>query len=237
VSAEGFPPALRLGGREVPLRVERHPRARRMCLRICPASGTIRLTLPRQASSSAAEAFLATHHDWMLRSIERSMAAPRPFVVGADIPFAGEVLRIVEGHGRAIARDGELLRVPGPDWRVNARVALWLRREAQALLEAETRALAATLGRPVARVAVSDPRSRWGSCSTSGTISFSWRLILAPPFVRRAVVAHEVAHLAEPHHGPAFWRLAQALLGAPHTPARQWLRAHGPALHRWGQTG
>ncbi|MFN3591934.1 MAG: M48 family metallopeptidase, partial [Thermaurantiacus sp.] len=114
---------------------------------------------------------------------------------------------------------------------------LWLKREAQRLLEAETRTLAARLGREVVRVTVRDPRSRWGSCSSAGAISYSWRLILAPEFVRRAVVAHEVAHLAEPNHGPGFWKLAEALLGDPQDDARAWLRAHGRGLHAWGREG
>jgi predicted metal-dependent hydrolase len=208
-----------------------------MLLRVCHLSQEIRLTLPRRAGASEALGFLAAQHGWMLRSMERNMAPPRPFAWGAGVPVAGETLHIVEGHGRAIVRDGGLLRVPGPEWRVNARVALWLRREAGRLLDAESRALADRLGRPLASVSVRDPRSRWGSCSSAGSITYSWRLILAPEFVRRAVVAHEVAHLAEPHHGPSFWRLAEELLGASHTPARQWLRANAASLHAWGRAG
>lgn len=207
-----------------------------MRLWLCPISGEVRLTLPRQASARDAMRFLDAHRA-MLERLALGLAEPRPFRIGDEIPVAGEVLRIASGAGRAPARHGALLRVPGPEGRVNARVALWLRHEAQHLLEAETRALAATIGRTVTRVAVRDPRSRWGSCSSAGAISYSFRLILAPAFVRRAVVAHEVAHLAEPHHGPAFWRLAERLLGGSHAPARRWLRAHGAALHAWGREG
>ena len=83
------------------------------------------------------------------------------------------------------------------------------------------------------RVTVRDTRSRWGSCSASGQLSFSWRLILAPEWILDYVVAHEVAHLAEMNHGPAFWRLVETLIGDP-KPARSWLKRHGPGLHRYG---
>lgn len=237
MTAGGLPAFLDLGGRVVPLRIRRDSRARRMLLRVCGLSGEVRLTLPRRASAGEASRFLAAQQGWMLRSMERSIVAPRPFRRGAEMPVGGEMLRIAEGVGRTVVREEALLRVPGPDWRVNARVTIWLKGEAQRVLEAETRALATRIGRRVARISVRDPRSRWGSASSAGHISYSWRLILAPAFVRRAVVAHEVAHLAEPHHGPAFWRLAEDLLGGSHAPARAWLRAQGASLHAWGREG
>ncbi len=230
-----LPGALHLGGRWVPLRVVRHPRARRMLLRVCAQSGEIRLTLPRHAGSREGLAFLEAQGSWLEATLARLVPEPQPFRPGSTLSVADERLTVAAGAGRAVLRQGAVLHVPGPEWRVNARVAAWLRHEAQRLLEAETRALAARLGRPVAAVAVRDPRTRWGSCSAAGRIAYSWRLILAPGFVRRTVVAHEVAHLAEPHHGPAFWRLAEDLLGESHAPARQWLRGHGPALHALGR--
>ena len=88
------------------------------------------------------------------------------------------------------------------------------------------------LGKPHGRIAVRDTRSRWGSCSSKGTLSFSWRLVLAPPFVLDYLVAHEVAHLAHMNHSAAFWALARRL--APRMPeAELWLKVHGPVLHRY----
>ncbi len=84
-------------------------------------------------------------------------------------------------------------------------------------------------------VGVGDPATRWGSCATTGAIRYSWRLILAPPAVRQSVVAHEVAHLVHPNHGPAFWALAAELTAGDLTAARAWLKAHGAALHWIGR--
>ena len=107
----------------------------------------------------------------------------------------------------------------------------WYRREARALLEERSRALARTLDAHLAEITVRDPRSRWGSCSRRGRISYSWRLLLAPESVLDYVVAHEVCHLRRPDHSPAFWELVhQVCPGAD--AARGWLREHGPELHR-----
>jgi predicted metal-dependent hydrolase len=103
------------------------------------------------------------------------------------------------------------------------------------LLEVETREFAELAGVSVPRVGVGDPLSRWGSCSASGTIRYSWRLILAPDWVRRATVAHEVAHRVHLNHGRAFHALVAKLLGTDPGPARQWLRRNGGSLHRFGR--
>ncbi|MGL6044320.1 MAG: M48 family metallopeptidase, partial [Sandaracinobacteroides sp.] len=110
----------------------------------------------------------------------------------------------------------------------------WLAAEALRLLEPETRAVALSLPKPVQKVRVGDFRSRWGSCAADGRIAYNWRLVLAPGHVRRAVVAHEVAHLAVPNHSADFWNLAAQLLGESHAPSRAWLRTNGPMLHSFG---
>jgi hypothetical protein len=114
-------------------------------------------------------------------------------------------------------------------------VLRWLQAEARVLLAAETHEFALPAGVAAVRVGVGDPVSRWGSCSSSGTIRYSWRLILAPDFVRRATVAHEVAHLVHLNHGPDFHLLVARVLGEDPRPARAWLRRHGAALHMIGR--
>jgi predicted metal-dependent hydrolase len=84
-------------------------------------------------------------------------------------------------------------------------------------------------------VGVGDTLSRWGSCSSSGAIRYSWRLILAPPEVRRATAAHEVAHRVHMNHSPAFHGLVAELFGADPKPQRDWLRREGAGLHRLGR--
>ena len=109
----------------------------------------------------------------------------------------------------------------------------FLKREAKRDLEAASRRAAAALGVTVKRVSVRDQSSRWGSCSTTGVLSYSWRLILAPPFVLDYLAAHEVAHLVEMNHSRAFWRVVERI--CPDVArAKAWLDAHGAELHRYG---
>jgi predicted metal-dependent hydrolase len=227
-------PPLAVAGLPVILAV--NPRARRISLRLCAASRTLRLTLPPRASRARALAFVAEQEAWVRTAASRLPPAI-PFVPGLALPVDGRTLTLGLGSGRRPLRVEDRLHVPGAPHLYAARVRRWLASEALSLLESETRALAATIGRPVQAVTVGDFRSRWGRCATNGRIAYSWRLILAPAYVRHAVVAHEVAHLAEPNHGLGFWTLAEHLLGTPHGPARAWLRTHGPALHGYGVEG
>jgi predicted metal-dependent hydrolase len=156
---------------------------------------------------------------------------------GATIEIGGAPLLLAhDPASRSVRRVGDLLNVGGAAEMFEARVLRWLRAEALRVLEAETRALAAQADVMVARVSVADTRSRWGSCSASGDIRYSWRLILAPEFVRRATVAHEVAHRVHMNHGAAFKALEQALLGESPAAARAWLRRHGASLHGYGRS-
>lgn len=109
----------------------------------------------------------------------------------------------------------------------------WLRTEAKADLSARLIHHAANLGVRPKRITVRDQSTRWGSCSTTGTISFSWRLIFAPSYVLDYVVAHEVAHLREMNHGPRFWRLVRETMPDMQK-ARMWLKQKGAELHRFG---
>jgi predicted metal-dependent hydrolase len=211
------------------------PRARRMRLRVDRRSGEVLLTVPKRASRRKALEWAATHSAW----VEAQLAGIAPLLAlgpGALIPVMGETRRIdwAEGHKRVPSLDGNRILVGGPVDGVEKRVLRWLRGEAASLLSAESAEFAAKAGLKIRRVGVGDPRSRWGSCSSSGAIRYSWRLILAPSFVRRATVAHEVAHLAHLNHGPDFHALAARLLGADPKPARLWLRANGASLHRIG---
>jgi predicted metal-dependent hydrolase len=113
------------------------------------------------------------------------------------------------------------------------RVRDYLKREARRELETASRAAARALGVNIRRVSVRDQSSRWGSCSTTGVLSYSWRLILAPPFVLEYLAAHEVAHLVEMNHSRRFWRLVERIC-PDMTRAKAWLDAHGAGLHRYG---
>jgi predicted metal-dependent hydrolase len=218
------------------LDVVRHPRARRTKLAFDPLTGRARLTLPPRASLARALAWMREQGDWIDRQ-RATLPEPRPFVPGATIPVAGEALTIdwVADAPRAVRREGDRLVLGGPAETVPRRIAAWLRATALAHLEADTAHYAALAGVKVATVQVGDPRGRWGSCAHDGAIRYSWRLVLAPPEVRRATAAHEVAHRVHMNHAPAFHALVATLYGADPTPARRWLRANGAQLHWYGR--
>ena len=132
---------------------------------------------------------------------------------------------------------GNRIEIGGPAEFVPRRLLRFLHAEAHRILDHETRNLASCHNITVARVGVGDTRSRWGSCSASGDIRYSWRLILAPEFVRAATVAHEVAHRVHMDHSPAFHAVERSFYGGDPRPARQWLRDHGASLHRFGAAG
>lgn len=216
--------------------VVRHPTARRMRLSVDPASGRVRLTLPRRASLVRGLAWAAERSDWVAAQ-RATLPPPRPFSHAATIPFDDALLTIdwQAARARTVTRVGDRLVCGGPGDGLSRRIAAWLRREALRTLDAETRALAARAGVTVTSVAVGDPKRRWGSCASGGAIRYSWRLILAPARVRRATVAHEVAHRVHMHHGPAFHALVADLNGVDPAAERGWLRRHGAGLHWYGR--
>jgi len=218
-----------------PLTLKVNPRARVMRLRVDQRTGTVLLTVPRRCSERRALDWAAGQRSW----IERALADVAPSVAiapGAIIPFEGEPHAVdwAPGRPRRVEALDRRLVCGGPLEGLEVRILRWLKARARDVLAEETRHYAERAGRRAVRVAVGDPLSRWGSCSSSGAIRFSWRLILAPPFVRRATVAHEAAHLVHMNHGPDFHALAAELLGEDPRPARQWLKREGAALHRIG---
>ncbi|WP_375403415.1 M48 family metallopeptidase [uncultured Sphingomonas sp.] len=202
-----------------------------------PASGRARLVLPARAALKPALAWARGKADWIA---EQQAALPEavPFEPGAVIEVADERLELcwTPGGRRALMRHGDRLLAEGPPETLPRRVDAWLRRASLDLLARETADFADKAGVVVARVMVGDARGRWGSCSSGGAIRYSWRLLLAPGWVRRATVAHEVAHRVHMHHGPAFHVLVRELLGTDPTPARAWLRTHGARLHWIGRS-
>ncbi len=227
--------ALTLAGRTVAVEVVRSPRARRLTLRADAVRGIVRVSLPPRAQLAEAEAFVTAHHGWIASRVACWPVAV-PFAPGAPIPFDGTTLTLdwTAGRPARVVRDGDRLVLGGVAATVPGRTLRWLRAAALADLAPATTALAARLGR-TATVAVRDPASRWGSCAASGAITYSWRLILAPPAVRQSVVAHEVAHLIHPNHGAAFWALAADLTDGDLAAARGWLKRHGAGLHWVGR--
>jgi len=242
-----------IDGQIVVVPIRRSARARRMILRMDAARGGPVLTLPAGGSLTAARRFLDNHSGWLASRLTRLPPA-RPFGNGAVFPLRGEACRIVHRTGRGLIRleasppglEVPGFEVPGPDVpgleiivpgaknHLARRLTDWLRGQARADLADATAGHAAASGAEISALRIGDARSRWGSCTQRGVLSFSWRLILAPPSVLDYLAAHEVAHLAEMNHGPAFWRLV-ARLDPNFEAARAWLKTHGPGLHAIGR--
>ena len=224
------------------VRLKRHRQARRYTLRIQAATREVVLTIPPRGSLKEARAFAQKHGGWIAARLGRLPAA-MPFADGVVVPLRGEPHRIAH---RRYARgtvwteiDGageRLLCVAGYAPHVSRRVGDFLRREARRDLETASRHFARELGLAVQRVTVRDQSSRWGSCSTTGMLSFSWRLILAPSHVLHYLAAHEVAHLIEMNHSAKFWRVVRRIC-PDHERAKSWLDVNGADLHRYGGPG
>lgn len=217
------------------LTIRRHPRARRMKLRLDPATGGAVLTLPPGVAEAAGLRFVKQHEDWLARH-RAALPSAVGFAPGAQIPLFGDDHLIDHRPGLiGIHRHAEerVIAAGGPLENFGKRLEDWLKGQARRSLTRRVEHFADRTGKTVKRMRVNDPRSRWGSCSSSGTVSLSWRLVFAPDFVADYVAAHEVAHLVELNHSPRFWRIVESL-GGDHKPARQWLRDNGPALHRIG---
>jgi predicted metal-dependent hydrolase len=231
------PTVLALAEREVPLRVRQSVRARRITLRIDAAAESIELVLPKRVSLAAGLRFLESRRDWVAANLAE-MPERIVFADGAIVPVLGTPHRIrhlgERSPGvRTVAIEAGEIRVVGAAPHVARRVRDHLIALARQELSRRARALAARIDRRVTRITVRDTKSRWGSCSASGALAFSWRLILAPEAVLDYVVAHEVAHLAEMNHGPRFWRLVETL--TPDTAAqRSWLSRNRARLLRYG---
>ena len=223
-------------GLPLPVAVRRHGSARRLRLRIDHDQQLIRLTVPGRASARAALRWAGAQRLW----VEHQLAAAPPpiaFVDGAVIPFRGEQLRIgwSAGERRGVRLAGTQLIAGGPQESLSRSIERWLREQAREEFSRATAAVASLAGVAVKSVSIGDPASRWGSCSATGAIRYSWRLILAPPEALRFVVAHEVAHRLHMNHSAAFKQAEERLFGGPVAPARALLREFGPALRRVGR--
>ena len=227
---------------DVPVYIRRDRRARRLTLRINEAGREVILTLPTHCKNSEAEAFLKRNQSWLLDRLAEIPTAV-PFRDGALVPLRGELHKI---HFNGRLRQNPIvwcepaehqnhghLHVCGLPEHAPRRLTDWLKKQARLDLDQRVQWHAARLGLKPKRLSVRDQKSRWGSCSSSGVLSFSWRLILAPPSVLDYVAAHEVAHLAEMNHGPKFWKLVRQTM-PDMDEACAWLKTKGVELHRYG---
>ncbi|MGH6786562.1 MAG: M48 family metallopeptidase [Novosphingobium sp.] len=227
-------PTVELGGRMVPVVLRRLPQARRMTLRLAPDGSEVRVSLPRWGRSAEALAFVRARQEWLESQLAKVPLA-KPVGDGEAFPLHGEPLTI--RHDRLAPRSpaieqGQLI-VGGPSESVTARVQRWLEGEARRVLTDDLGDYCARAGVPTPKLALSRAQRRWGSCARSGAIRLNWRLVMAPPFVRRSVAAHEVAHLLHFDHSQAFHAALAALYEGDIAAADRWLKREGRGLYRW----
>jgi len=226
---------LDVAGRLMPLTIKQHDRATRITLRIEPGGRALKMTVPKGLAAREVNAFLDRHQGWLLTKLAK-FSTDAGLRDGGEILFRGVRHRIehagsLRGLTEAVVMDGKpVLRVSGMPEHIGRRIATFLKKEARNDLERLSRLHAGSIKAPIRSISMKDTRSRWGSCSSEGNLSFSWRIVMAPPSVIDYLAAHEVAHLKEMNHGPHFWALCKKL--CPHMEeAKSWLKRHGSQLH------
>ncbi|WDI32419.1 SprT family zinc-dependent metalloprotease [Hyphococcus flavus] len=220
-----------------PLIVRVNRRAKQLILKVDPIAGEILATAPSKRAIPEAIRFAQDRIDWIAEQLSDSLRG-RPFSADMRIPFAGieHIILNDPSSRRSVQVDAELIpaiRVGGQPEHLNRRVSDWLKREARKRITHKADEYCRALGKERRRINIRDTRTRWGSCSSEGVLSFSWRLILAPPDILDYVVAHECAHLIHMNHSPAFWRVVRQL-GVDARAAATWLDQQGPALFSYG---
>ncbi len=228
---------INLGERAAPLVIRVNRRAKRLILKVDPIAGEIHVTAPTKRAMPEALAFANERIDWIVSQLNEKLQA-RPFMEGDSIPFQGAPHRIVRNGGpRAPVRvDHDLIpviRVGGEPEHLNRRLVDWMKSEARRELTARVDRYCTQLDRKRRSIRVRDTRTRWGSCSSDGALSFSWRLIMAPPDILDYVAAHECVHLIHMNHSPAFWRQVAAL-GVDARAAENWFEDNGAELFTYG---
>jgi predicted metal-dependent hydrolase len=221
----------------VDITLRRSARARRFSLRVSRLDGRVTLSLPPGAREAEAMAFARQQEPWIRRALA-DLPQTATVGLGALVPVEGRLLRLDAGPGRLIRIDGDSLLIPGNPAQAGVRAGAFLKHLARDRLTEASDRYARMIGRPYSRLTLRDTRSRWGSCTADGALMYSWRLAMAPPAVLDYVAAHEVAHLAQMNHSPAFWAVVARLVPG-YAAHRRWLKQHGQALHgyRFGSAG
>lgn len=226
-----------LGDRIAPLTARINRRAKRLIVKVDPVAGRVLVTAPSKRSLPEALRFAIERAPWIRARMDEGAPARR-FEDGGLCPYRGVFHRVVNTGGprapvKVRADEPPVIEVGGDPTHLNRRLCDWLKKEARRVLSIHVEMHAQKLGRIPARIQVRDTRSRWGSCTSDRVLSFSWRLILAPPWVLDYVAAHECAHLVHLDHSRIYWQVL-ASLNVCAEDARDWLEQNGPALHAWG---
>lgn len=222
---------------DLPVTVRVSKRARRMALRLDSANRAVMLVIPERASLKKAWHFAREHEAW-IRSKLSELPQPVPFVDGCVLPLSGRdrTIRIRIDPSRKttdIQMEDAFLHVRTNREEPSARIERFLKGFAKDTLSCMAMEKAGAIGKAPSSIRIRDTKSRWGSCGPDGQLSFSWRLIFAPPAAMDYVVGHEIAHLVHMNHGVRFWRLCESLC-LDYNSGKRWMRTHGHELLRYG---
>ncbi|WP_133366025.1 M48 family metallopeptidase [Qipengyuania sediminis] len=225
-------PAIALAGRTVPIHLTRHPRARRLTMRLAPDGTAVRITLPRWCRRADALAFAVARKAWLETQLEAVVPRADPFERGT-LRYRGEQIALhwrPDAPRRPVPAERSLT-LGGPRETVTNRLRRWLEEEGLRLSRDDLADYCARAGQTQPHLRLSRAARRWGSCSSKNVVRINWRLVMAPDFVRRSVVAHEVAHLVHFDHGARFHALLEDLYEGAIADADAWLRTHGRTLY------
>lgn len=228
-----------LSDRILPLRVSANARAKRLTLRIATGGKALRVTTPLTTTKGEVDRFLERYRGWIEARLAKLPAPSEQQMLraGAKIPIFGVPHLIVHREGRGLteiiniaAQEPPQLVVYGAFEHLPRRISAFLKKQAELAIAPLVAKHAAQIGRHPIAIRYKDTKSRWGSCSHDGQLSFSWRIAMAPFGVVDYLVAHEVAHLIEMNHGRQFWALCETLCPKYKT-YQSWLKRNGQILH------
>lgn len=207
-----------------------HKRAKRIKLRYDAITDRAVLTVPRFTSKHAALKFATSQIKWLE---EQRAKTPKPILLinGSHIPILGKLREIIHNPElpARVVIENERIIVGGTQEGLSVRIENHLKRELRKTIEPMAKEMSIAINKKFKRIQIRDTKSRWGSCSSSGNLSFSWRLIMTPPHILEYVVAHEVSHLVEMNHSKNFWDIVDTLVSHAKT-SRKWLRSEGQSL-------
>ena len=225
----------------LPLDVVVSSTARRIIMKVGQRSGRLHVTVTPMTSPDKAEAFVRANLTWARVRTQAASERIR-LLPGTQVCINGIVRTIRQDSSSRFA--ARLAEGPsGPEILVGRteaperHVETLLREEALRRMDPLTRTKAAIIGRKVSSITIKDTSSRWGSCSSGGCISYSWRMVLAPLEISDYLAAHETAHLAEMNHSYRFWAICNSLSAIPRARADAWLARNGSSLMRYGSPG
>ena len=227
--------SLNIEGIDAPITVRRRRTAKRVTLSVSRATGAIGMTLPSRFRLDDAVRFAEANREWLEARIE---AAPQaiPYEFGMMLPYRGRYHTVEPGKRRRVELDNGIIRAGCDPEMLPGMLDRWLKRQARAALVERSQAHAEELNTSFKRITIRDTQTRWGSCSSTGTLSYSWRVILAPEGALNYLAAHEVAHLRQMNHGPKFWALVERLV-PDYESWTDWFKTEGVELHRYGREG